>query len=62
MSNLCIHRGGSLSSGLVKNDCVVCPYHGWEYQNDGVCVKIPSYQEEIQIPLKARVDSYTVTE
>ena len=62
MSNLCIHRGGSLSSGLVKNDCVVCPYHGWEYQSDGVCVKIPSYQEEIQIPLKARIDSYPTEE
>jgi phenylpropionate dioxygenase-like ring-hydroxylating dioxygenase large terminal subunit len=62
MSDLCIHRGGALSDGWVKNDCVVCPYHGWEFKNDGACVKIPSYKEEIQIPRKARVDSYPTQE
>ncbi len=62
MSDLCVHRGGALSSGCVKHDSVICPYHGWEYKSDGTCVKIPSYQEDIQIPRKARVDSYPTEE
>ena len=37
LSDLCVHRGGSLAGGwLTKdNDCVVCPYHGWEFEGDG---------------------------
>ena len=28
VSDTCIHRGGSLSKGWIKDDCIVCPYHG----------------------------------
>ena len=28
LSNVCTHRGGSLADGIVKGDCVECPYHG----------------------------------
>lgn len=37
--DLCIHRGAALSLGKVKDDCIVCPYHGWEYNVDGQCKK-----------------------
>ncbi|AFY75079.1 ring-hydroxylating dioxygenase, large terminal subunit [Synechococcus sp. PCC 7502] len=62
MSNLCVHRGASLSSGWVKQDCIVCPYHGWEYKSDGSCIKIPSYKENVPIPNKARVLTYPTQE
>ena len=40
-SDICIHRGASLSRGKVlKNNCLQCPYHGWEYQ-DGIVKTIP---------------------
>ena len=42
MSDLCIHRGGALSDGEIKGDCIMCPYHGWEYNAEGACVKIPA--------------------
>ena len=29
--DLCVHRGAALSLGWVRNGCIVCPYHGWEY-------------------------------
>ena len=62
LSDLCVHRGGALSGGEVKGDCLACPYHGWEYAPDGQCVKIPANQPRQPIPSKARVDSYPVRE
>lgn len=40
ISDICIHRGASLSQGKVNNGCVQCPYHGWEYEN-GLVENIP---------------------
>ena len=57
-----MHRGAALSGGWVKGDCIVCPYHGWEYEPDGACTKIPANQPGRGIPKKARVDSYPVEE
>ncbi|KAB7705560.1 Rieske 2Fe-2S domain-containing protein [Bacillus aerolatus] len=60
--DLCIHRGASLSLGEVKNDCLVCPYHAWEYNHHGECVKIPQLPEGRVIPKKATAVSYSCTE
>lgn len=63
MSDLCVHRGGALSDGWVdEKDCIVCPYHGWEYRPDGTCVKIPANLPGVPVPKKARVDSYPTVE
>ena len=63
LSDLCVHRGGSLAGGWLTKDsnCVVCPYHGWEYNGDGSVAKIPAHPQRA-IPKKARVDSYPVKE
>jgi phenylpropionate dioxygenase-like ring-hydroxylating dioxygenase large terminal subunit len=61
LSDTCIHRGGSLSKGQVEGDCVVCPYHGWQYAGDGRCTSIPS-QAKGNPPARAKVDSYPVQE
>ncbi|MEH7125424.1 aromatic ring-hydroxylating dioxygenase subunit alpha [Bacillus sp. JJ1532] len=60
--DLCIHRGAALSLGEVKNDCIVCPYHGWEYNHDGECVSIPQLPEGRAIPKKAKAESYACME
>ena len=62
LSNTCVHRGGSLSKGLVTDDCVVCPYHGWRYSGDGKCQLIPSLDDASKIPARAKLDSYPVQE
>ncbi|WFU43355.1 aromatic ring-hydroxylating dioxygenase subunit alpha [Bradyrhizobium sp. CB82] len=39
----CLHRGARLSLGWVKDGCVVCPYHGWEYNANGDCRRYPAH-------------------
>ena len=62
VSNTCSHRGGSLAGGKIKGDCIQCPYHGWEYDGDGVCHRIPSLGPDAKIPSRSRVDAYPVQE
>jgi phenylpropionate dioxygenase-like ring-hydroxylating dioxygenase large terminal subunit len=57
MRDLCIHRGTALSLGWIKNDCLVCPYHAWEYDKTGACVHIPQ-APNTAIPAKANTPAY----
>lgn len=41
-SNFCVHRGMRLSHGFIKDDHLVCRYHGWRYRRDGQCDYIPA--------------------
>ncbi|MBU9723870.1 MULTISPECIES: aromatic ring-hydroxylating oxygenase subunit alpha [Bacillaceae] len=60
--DLCIHRGAALSLGCVKDGNLVCAYHGWEYDSDGACKKIPQLPEGRQIPLKAKAIKFSTKE
>lgn len=60
--DLCIHRGAALSGGWVKDGCIVCPYHGWEYDDTGACVRIPALPEGQSIPTRARAVRYQAEE
>ena len=62
VSDVCIHRGGSLSGGKVKKGCLECPYHGWQYDGEGRCQVIPAAGPDRPVPKKARVDAYPVEE
>lgn len=31
MNNRCLHNGGSLAEGMVRNGVVTCPLHWWRY-------------------------------
>jgi nitrite reductase/ring-hydroxylating ferredoxin subunit len=43
MDNACLHRGGPLGEGEVKNYEVTCPWHGWKYNLiDGSFSMIPT--------------------
>lgn len=43
----CSHRNVMLSEGElnIKEDCIKCPYHGWEFDETGECVNVPSEGE-----------------
>jgi phenylpropionate dioxygenase-like ring-hydroxylating dioxygenase large terminal subunit len=58
VADRCAHRGALLSMGKVCGDSVQCPYHGWEWDRDGVCTRIPSLADQRQIPPLARIPSY----
>ncbi len=69
LSDTCVHRGGSLGGAWsggkaprIIDGCVVCPYHGWEFDGDGKCRNIPSIGYGNASPPRAKVDSYPVEE
>ena len=39
----CLHRLAPLSEGRIdeKSDNLICNYHGWEFDKNGVCTRIP---------------------
>ena len=56
--DLCVHRGTRLSLGEVLEDQTLqCPYHGWTYNADGYCIRIPAHPEQ-KPPTKARTFTY----
>lgn len=59
--DLCVHRGTALSLGWVEDGCLVCPYHGWTYDPDGVCTRIPA-SHGTNIPRRARITPYAAAE
>lgn len=42
LQDRCIHRNSRLSQGKVCQGKIQCPYHGWEYDNTGKVVTVPS--------------------
>ncbi|MFE7420271.1 Rieske 2Fe-2S domain-containing protein [Rhodococcus sp. NPDC057529] len=60
--DLCIHRGAALSLGWVRDGKLVCPYHGWQYDRSGACVRIPSRPADAPIPPSAKAFRYHVQE
>ena len=54
IANNCLHRGGPLGEGEVRNFEVTCPWHGWRYSLvDGSFSLIPT--------LRVRTFKVTVT-
>jgi phenylpropionate dioxygenase-like ring-hydroxylating dioxygenase large terminal subunit len=75
--DLCVHRGARLSLGAIRitagadssasrsasgaSDCLICPYHAWEYAPSGACVRIPAHPD-LTPPEKAHAETYRVCE
>jgi len=41
LDDICSHKSAALSKGKVCNNNIVCPYHGYEFDEAGVLVKVP---------------------
>ena len=57
----CPHRDVPLSFGCVKGDHLQCGYHGWEFDTDGACKRVPSLLGEADKQAR-RATSYPVKE
>ncbi len=42
----CPHRNAPLSQGWVEKGCLVCPYHGWQFDGEGSCRAVPGFMGE----------------
>lgn len=41
----CPHKGARLTAGCIRDNELVCPYHGWRFSGTGECRSIPSLLE-----------------
>jgi len=41
LDDACPHKGASLSCGKVTNGNIMCPYHGYEFNDKGILEKVP---------------------
>jgi phenylpropionate dioxygenase-like ring-hydroxylating dioxygenase large terminal subunit len=37
----CPHRNIQMSKGYIENETLVCRHHGWHFDTEGICVKVP---------------------
>jgi 3-ketosteroid 9alpha-monooxygenase subunit A len=59
-SAFCAHLGAHLGfGGTVRDGCLRCPFHAWEYDESGHCVHIP-YSD--RIPRGASIDAWPTEE
>jgi phenylpropionate dioxygenase-like ring-hydroxylating dioxygenase large terminal subunit len=58
----CPHMGASLAVGKVADDRVECPYHGFQYDGTGRCVKTPLRKPDALIPRTLCNRHYAVAE
>jgi phenylpropionate dioxygenase-like ring-hydroxylating dioxygenase large terminal subunit len=59
--DLCLHRGTRLSLGRVENETLICPYHGWTYNEAGQCIRFPAHPDQ-KPPTTARTKIYHAQE
>lgn len=58
LSGICLHRMMPLEQGALKDNHVVCPYHGLRFAFDGDCVSAPTVRTKPDCGLRV----YPVTE
>ncbi|XP_047338465.1 protein TIC 55, chloroplastic-like [Impatiens glandulifera] len=56
----CPHRLAKLSEGQIVDGRIECLYHGWQFEGEGKCVKIPQLPANAKIPQSACVQTYEV--
>lgn len=61
LEDICPHKGVALHRGQVQGDRLACAYHGWEFNGQGDCVRIPYLPEGQKLPC-ARAHSFPVQE
>jgi phenylpropionate dioxygenase-like ring-hydroxylating dioxygenase large terminal subunit len=55
LSNVCRHRGMPVAEGFGVADWLVCPYHGWSYDRQGVLGNAPRMRDKGVTPATCRL-------
>jgi len=58
----CSHREARLSRGRVLDGCLRCPYHGWNFDDQGRCIEIPSATPGTPVPPAAHLRPLSIEE
>ncbi len=62
MRDRCPHRGVALSVGDIRDDCLECPFHGFQYDTRGRCTLIPANGRTAEPPKAMHVITYPTQE
>jgi 5,5'-dehydrodivanillate O-demethylase oxygenase subunit len=55
----CLHRSASLYYGFIEDEGIRCPYHGWLFNEEGICIERPFEPETIP-KISNRLPSYSI--
>ena len=58
----CSHQGSSFKNGCINKDTITCPYHGYQFNNNGSLVDIPQMDMMQLNNENYHIDSYKVVE
>ncbi|WP_293028116.1 aromatic ring-hydroxylating dioxygenase subunit alpha [Pandoraea sp.] len=58
----CPHLGAQLSRGAVDRDCLSCPFHGFAFDAQGQCRRIPAIGRQGKIPKGMALEAFAVRE
>lgn len=61
LDNVCIHRGGPLSQGLVEDGKIICPWHGWAFDLSTGCAAHNDAQKAKKFPLRVQGETVFIT-
>ncbi|HEX3247673.1 MAG TPA: Rieske 2Fe-2S domain-containing protein, partial [Chloroflexota bacterium] len=62
MAERCPHRGASMVYGIPEDGGLRCPYHGWKFSSEGVCLEQPAEPENSTFKHRVRIPAYPVQE
>lgn len=62
MEDRCAHRQIKLSLGKIVDNCIECPFHGFRYDAEGACQRIPANGKNGVVPKIFQVKTYPVRE
>ncbi len=60
MDNVCLHRGGPLGQGIVLDDKLVCPWHGWPWDPKTGATEMNPNMRVAVYPLKVEGDDVLI--
>lgn len=62
LDNRCLHKRFPLSEGAIRDGVLQCAYHGFCYNEAGICVEIPALTPGEPIPARANLRTFPVVE